>query len=107
MPRSIERWSGSTCSAGQAPSQGICPLRGTDDGLRVLDDIPVVEEIEGGRHRIAILLAEEGLDVGLEAELVACTSGGHGTSFARRSGSAPRLGVRQMRGHRLIPVISP
>jgi hypothetical protein len=45
--------------------------QGADDGVGVIDDIGVIEQIKGSQHRVAVLRPEQGLDVPLEAELAA------------------------------------
>jgi hypothetical protein len=57
-----------------------------EDGVGVLADVVVGPEVEMGPHRLAILFAEAGLDVGLEARRPVGLSdhdGSFGVGFAR------------------------
>jgi hypothetical protein len=55
----------------RAVARHLTAAQGADDGVGMLGDILVVEQIKGSHHRVAVLRPEQGLDVPLEAEFVA------------------------------------
>jgi hypothetical protein len=55
----------------RAVERHLTAAQGADDGLGMLGDILVIEQIKGSHHRVAVLRPEQGLDVPLQAELAA------------------------------------
>ncbi|HEX3958615.1 MAG TPA: hypothetical protein VHZ03_18635 [Trebonia sp.] len=45
--------------------------QGAGDGIGILDDVVVIEQVKGLHHRVPVLRSEQGLDVPPEAELAA------------------------------------
>src|SRR5579863_7678141 len=52
----------------RAVARHLPAAQGAGDGVGVLDDIVVIEQVKGTQHRVPVLRAEQGLDVPLEAE---------------------------------------
>ena len=97
-PDSVQRLNTSTRSAGQAPSQGMVPLGEVlEDFGGVRLDVVAGPQVERERHGLAVVLAEQRLDVRLEAHRLVGSGQRDrllivgGTSLRR----APRRAVRR------------
>ena len=72
VPWSIHCWSLSSWDPFQGPSEGIFPAaQGADDGVGVLDDVLVIEQIKRRSIESRSFVRNKGLMSRLEGELVA------------------------------------
>jgi hypothetical protein len=53
----------------RAVARHLAAAKGADNGVGVVDDIRVIEQIKGSQHGVPVLRPEQGLDVPFEAEL--------------------------------------